>query len=444
MGVEPYQFVSALNCVMAQRLVRLICAHCKRQSAVDLQALEEAGLSRELAQTHTFYEGAGCIECGGTGFKGRTAICELLNLSDRIREMILDRRPASEVKKAAHEEGCASFENPRSKRCSRADAPRDQQGDVRRMSILASWLASPPLDAAIEIAPEAVSIAVLGGRGQNAVVQGYAVEPMPIGAVVPSLTATNMPIATSSSARSAQRARASVCARDVALVVPDLVGKVSLVKFDHTPTRRDDLDQLIRWQVKKSTPFPIEDACVTHSAGAQGEFVVVAARREIIREYEGVCEEAGIEAGLVDLADRRRQSVPQLGTCRDRRLARRSHAPGIYVDRDPAPRGHDLLQEPGRGDEESCRTSCTRRRCTTRTAWAAKDSPESARRPRKAHGAVDMARRDLEEHMGTVVEPIDPTRGASLTDRIQPTPELMATLSPLVGMLLRGAKAVNI
>jgi len=105
MGVEPYQFVSALNCVMAQRLVRLICSHCKRQTPVDPKALEEAGLSPDLARTHTFYDGAGCIECGGTGFKGRTAICELLNLSDRIREMILDRRPASEVKKAAHEEG---------------------------------------------------------------------------------------------------------------------------------------------------------------------------------------------------------------------------------------------------------------------------------------------------------------------------------------------------
>jgi type IV pilus assembly protein PilB len=105
MGVEPYQFVSALNCVMAQRLVRLICSHCKRQTPVDPKALEEAGLPLELAQTHKFYDGAGCIDCGGTGFKGRTAICELLNLSDRIREMILDRRPASEVKKAAHEEG---------------------------------------------------------------------------------------------------------------------------------------------------------------------------------------------------------------------------------------------------------------------------------------------------------------------------------------------------
>jgi type II secretory ATPase GspE/PulE/Tfp pilus assembly ATPase PilB-like protein len=105
MGVEPYQFVSALNCVMAQRLVRLICSHCKRTTSVDPALLVEAQLDPALAHSHRFYEGTGCIECGGTGFKGRTAICELLDLSDRIREMILDRRPASEVKRAAHEEG---------------------------------------------------------------------------------------------------------------------------------------------------------------------------------------------------------------------------------------------------------------------------------------------------------------------------------------------------
>ncbi len=105
MGVEPYQFVSALNCVLAQRLVRLICSHCKRPTKVEPTQLEESALDPKLAQTHRFYEGAGCIECGGTGFKGRTAICELLNLSDHIREMILDRRPTSEVKKVAHEEG---------------------------------------------------------------------------------------------------------------------------------------------------------------------------------------------------------------------------------------------------------------------------------------------------------------------------------------------------
>ena len=72
---------------------------------VDPKLLEESGLSPALAQTHQFFEGAGCMDCGGSGFKGRTAICELLDLSDRIREMILARRPASEVKKAAHEEG---------------------------------------------------------------------------------------------------------------------------------------------------------------------------------------------------------------------------------------------------------------------------------------------------------------------------------------------------
>jgi type IV pilus assembly protein PilB len=105
MGVEPYQFVSALNCVMAQRLVRLTCSHCKRPVRVDPKLLEESGLSPALAQTHQFFEGAGCMDCGGSGFKGRTAICELLDLSDSIREMILARRPASEVKKAAHAEG---------------------------------------------------------------------------------------------------------------------------------------------------------------------------------------------------------------------------------------------------------------------------------------------------------------------------------------------------
>ncbi len=105
MGVEPYQFVSALNCVLAQRLVRLICTHCKRPVRPEARLIQESALDPVLAETHQFFEGAGCIECGGTGFKGRTAICELLDLSDRIREMILDRRPASEVKKAAHEEG---------------------------------------------------------------------------------------------------------------------------------------------------------------------------------------------------------------------------------------------------------------------------------------------------------------------------------------------------
>jgi type IV pilus assembly protein PilB len=105
MGVEAYQFVSALNCVLAQRLVRTICTHCRRPAFVSRALLEESGLDPALEHTALFYEGLGCIECGGTGYKGRTAICELLDLSDRIREMILEKRPTSEIKKAAREEG---------------------------------------------------------------------------------------------------------------------------------------------------------------------------------------------------------------------------------------------------------------------------------------------------------------------------------------------------
>ena len=105
MGVEPCQFVSALNCVLAQRLVRVICEHCKRPARVSREALVASGLDPALEETHVFYEGAGCIECGGTGYKGRSAICEFLNLSDRVREMILDRRATSEIKRVTREEG---------------------------------------------------------------------------------------------------------------------------------------------------------------------------------------------------------------------------------------------------------------------------------------------------------------------------------------------------
>ena len=105
MGVEPYQFISALNCVMAQRLVRKICDACKHPAVPDPEVLAESAIDPALLTGKTLYEGTGCIECGGTGFKGRMAICELLDLTDHIREIILDKRPISEVKRAAKEQG---------------------------------------------------------------------------------------------------------------------------------------------------------------------------------------------------------------------------------------------------------------------------------------------------------------------------------------------------
>jgi type IV pilus assembly protein PilB len=105
MNVDLYNFVSALNCVLAQRLVRMICSHCRHPVKASRQILEESGLEPTTYSDFTFYEGKGCIECNGTGFHGRLAVSELLDLSDHIRELILDRRPASEIKRAAKEEG---------------------------------------------------------------------------------------------------------------------------------------------------------------------------------------------------------------------------------------------------------------------------------------------------------------------------------------------------
>jgi type IV pilus assembly protein PilB len=105
MGVEPYNFVSALNCILAQRLVRIICPHCKYAVRYPESMIQESGLDVAEWRDFDFSDGKGCFECGGTGFRGRTAIHELLDLSERIREMILDKRPASEIKRAARDEG---------------------------------------------------------------------------------------------------------------------------------------------------------------------------------------------------------------------------------------------------------------------------------------------------------------------------------------------------
>ncbi|MBV8864857.1 MAG: type II/IV secretion system protein [Acidobacteriaceae bacterium] len=107
MGVEPYNFVSSLNCILAQRLVRVICPHCKTRVKYDDDYLCESGLELDVWREHAFYEGRGCMECSGTGFRGRTAIHELLDLTEQIREMILERRPASEIKRASREDGMA-------------------------------------------------------------------------------------------------------------------------------------------------------------------------------------------------------------------------------------------------------------------------------------------------------------------------------------------------
>jgi Tfp pilus assembly PilM family ATPase len=310
------------------------------------------------------------------------------------------------------------------------------------MTPIASWLASPPPDAAVEIAPQAVSVAVLGVRGQDTIVQGHAVAPLPPGAVVPSMTSSNITDReTVGAALRTALERAGVRARRVALVIPDLAARVSLVRFDQTPARHEDLDQLIRWQVKKSSPFPVEDACITYSRGARtgtgGDFVVVHAQRSIVREYEAVCEDAGAQAGLVDLATLSVINLHLAGTPPDGdwllvHMRPEYTSVGIL-------RGRHLIFFRNRpeGGEESLADVVHQTTMYYQDRLSGAGFTHVIMGGGGVPGALDAARRELEAHLRVKVEAIDPTRAAGLTDRISATPESMASLAPLVGMLMR-------
>jgi type IV pilus assembly protein PilB len=109
MGVEPYNFVSSLNCVLAQRLVRLLCPICKRHYDPTRDDLYASGLRPEDVKDREFFRNVGCDACNHTGYRGRTAIHELLDMSDQIREMIIERRPGSEIRRQAEKEGLSSL-----------------------------------------------------------------------------------------------------------------------------------------------------------------------------------------------------------------------------------------------------------------------------------------------------------------------------------------------
>ncbi|NTW60553.1 MAG: type II/IV secretion system protein, partial [Nitrospirae bacterium] len=109
MGIEPYNFVSALNCILAQRLVRMLCPKCRKQVRLTRKELEESAMDADRYQNHAFADAVGCKECNFTGFRGRKAITEFLDLSDRIREMILEKRPSSEIRKTAIAEGMTTL-----------------------------------------------------------------------------------------------------------------------------------------------------------------------------------------------------------------------------------------------------------------------------------------------------------------------------------------------
>jgi len=171
-----------------------------------------------------------------------------------------------------------------------------------------AWLSPGAPDVAIELASTRATVVALSKGPDGPVVDGWASEPLPAGALVPSLTSLNV-VDTTAVIDALKRAvsRAGVKAKRVALVVPDLAAKVTLVPFDTVPARAEDLEELIGWQVRKSVPFPLEEARLSFIAGApHGDsgrtFVVTLARLDIIRQYEEMTAAIGAHAGVVDLA----------------------------------------------------------------------------------------------------------------------------------------------
>lgn len=175
-------------------------------------------------------------------------------------------------------------------------------------SWLPAWLSSAPPSVGVAITPTSVTAVSLAAGAPRPMVAAIASEPLPEGVVVPSLTAKNVldPQALSQ-ALSRALARLPGRVRRVALVVPDSVAKISLLRFEKVPPRADDFEKLVRWQVRKAAPFPIDEAQVSATPGVstadQGrEYLVAVTRRNVIEEYEDACRRAGAHAGVVDLA----------------------------------------------------------------------------------------------------------------------------------------------
>jgi len=312
------------------------------------------------------------------------------------------------------------------------------------MSFLASLREASGPSVAVELAGHRVSAASLEWRGGRPVVAAHAIEPLPPGALVPSLTADNVhDRAAVAAALGRVFDRLGGHPRRIGLVVPDLVAKVSLVRFEKVPPGAQDLEQLVRWQVRKTAPFPIEEAQVSYVPALRAEdgqeFVVSLARRHVIEEYEQVCADAGAHAGIVDLA-----TFDVINAVLAGGAAPTADWLLVNVAADSASiaivRGEHLIFFRNRAAD----TDGTLADLVHQTAMYYEDRLKGGGFARillagGGHPAaeVDQVRRSLEERLTTPVEMVDPRTAAALTDRIIAAPALLDTLAPLVGMLLR-------
>jgi len=316
------------------------------------------------------------------------------------------------------------------------------------MSVLSDLISlrnAPPPPVAVEITAQRVSAASLELRAGRPVVTAHGVEPLPPGALVPSLTAANTHDRTAVLTALGRVLERVGRPRRIGLIVPDPIAKVSLVRFEKVPARAQDLDQLIRWQVRKAAPFAIEEGQVSYVPGLLApdgqEFVVTLARRDVVREYEDLCASVGAHAGLVDLS-----TFNVINAV----LAGRTPEPLadwllVNVASDYTSiailRGPDLIFFRSRGaDSEGTLADLVHQ-----TAMYYEDRLQGAGFSRVMLSGASTGSGDVEEigsslqlRLGTAVVTVDPRQAATLADRITAAPALLDTLAPLVGLLVRG------
>ena len=304
-------------------------------------------------------------------------------------------------------------------------------------------------DVAVEIDHSHVAAARLSWRGSQAVISAHASAALPAGLVTPGLAALNVadvPALSQAIGRALSELGGSTPSR-VSLVVPDIVAKVSLLKLEKVPARAADLQEIVKWQVKKTSPFPIEQAIVSISPGARGadgasEFVVALSREEVIRQYEQACAMAGVHAGLVDLSTFGVINGILSGASAPAGDWLLVHVTGNYftlaVMRDSA-----LLFFRNRSEEEGTLADLVHQ-----TAMYYEDRLNGSGFGRvliagaaQLAGGADSVQRGLEERLRVPVEPVDPRMAAALQDRIGASAELLDVLAPLVGILMRERKA---
>ena len=314
---------------------------------------------------------------------------------------------------------------------------------------------APSPDAAVEVSSDHVAAVTLVAQDGRPAIAAHATEPLPDGALVPALTGHNVKDEADVAAAVKRVLEGVGRPRRVALVVPDPVTKVSLLRFEQVPSRAQDLDQLIRWQMKKAAPFPLEEAQISWVEGARlaegQEYVVSLARTDVIREYEAVCEQAGTHAGLVDTATFNVVNAVLAG-------APPSAADWLLVNvaRDYASvailRGARLMFFRSRASDAEGTLSDL----VHQTAMYYEDRLNGggfdrvllagAGQPGAASAVsgwvdVDQVRRDLEARLGKSVDLVGTRIPVAATDRVAGGASLVGSLAALAGVLLRNREA---